>query len=123
VSRERLAGKRSRIDGSSRGLELLVFTPAHHRLQGVPWFQPVLASSTIVMSTNSTHALLAAARLGAGIAVLPRFAAALYDDLVAVSEDVSPRDDMWLVIHPEFRRDPKVRATAEFLKRSAATLR
>jgi DNA-binding transcriptional LysR family regulator len=123
ASRERLAGKRTRVDGSSRGLELLVYTAAHHPLQSAAWFQPVLASSTIVLSTNSTHALVAAARAGAGIAVLPRFVAALYDDLVAVSDDVSPRDDMWLVTHPEFRRDPKVRATAELLRKAAATLR
>lgn len=123
VSRARLGGKRLHVDASSRGLELLVYSAAYHHLQSQPWFQPVLASSTIVMSTNSSHALLAAARAGAGIAVLPRFMAPGHDDLVAVSDDVSPRDEMWLVTHPEFRRDPKVRATAEFLRKAAATLR
>jgi DNA-binding transcriptional LysR family regulator len=39
--------------------------------------------------------------------------------VVAVSDDVSS-DDFWLVTHPEFRRDPKVRAVADFLKRAAA---
>jgi DNA-binding transcriptional LysR family regulator len=116
-------GKRISVDASSRGLDLLVYVPAHQRLQSLAWFQPVLASSTIVMSTNSTHVLLAAARAGAGIAVLPHFVASRHDDLVCVSDDVSPRDDMWLVAHPEFRRDPKVRATAELLKKAAATLR
>ena len=123
ASRTLLGGRRTRVDGSSRGLELLVYTSTYHHLQSQPWFQPVLASSTIVMSTNSTHALLAAARAGAGVAVLPRFVASHHEDLIAVSDDVSPRDDMWLVTHPEFRRDPKVRVTAEFLKKVAATLR
>jgi DNA-binding transcriptional LysR family regulator len=57
-------------------------------------------------------------RAGAGVAVLPRFVARKHDDLVAVSDDVAAHD-LLLVTHPEFRRDPKVRATAEFLKRIA----
>ena len=111
------------FDASSRELELLVYMPAFQRLQGAAWFQPVLASSKIVMSTNSTHALLAAARAGAGIAVLARFMASAYDELVAISDNVAVPDDMWLVTHPDFRRDPKVRATAEFLRQGAANLR
>jgi DNA-binding transcriptional LysR family regulator len=123
ASRARLGGKRARIDATSRGLELLVYVPAFERLQGAAWFQPVLASSKIVMATNSTHALLAAARAGAGVAVVARFMAAQYEELVEISDDVAPRDDMWLVTHPDFRKDPRVRATAAFLRQAASALR
>lgn len=51
--------------------------------------------------------------------MLPRFVARHYRELVAVSENVASHD-VWLTTHPEFRRDPKVRATADFLKRIAA---
>jgi DNA-binding transcriptional LysR family regulator len=88
-------------------------------LQEARWFQPVLESATIVLETNSTHALLAAARAQAGVAVLPRFVAQWHDDLIEVSEPVAEHD-VWLITHPEFRRDPKVRATADFLKRASA---
>jgi DNA-binding transcriptional LysR family regulator len=71
-----------------------------------------------LLTYNSTHALLAAARAGAGVAVLPKFVARQHDDLVTVSESVAEHD-VWLIIHPEFRRDPKIRATADFLKRIA----
>jgi len=64
------------------------------------------------METNSTHALLAAARAGIGVSVLPRFVARAHDDLVEVS-DPAATHDVWLITHPEFRRDPKVRATAD----------
>jgi hypothetical protein len=33
--------------------------------------------------------------------------------------DIVAEHDVWLIAHPEFRRDPKVRATADFLKRIA----
>jgi DNA-binding transcriptional LysR family regulator len=54
-----------------------------------------------------------------GVAVLPRFVAQSHDDLVALSDDVAAHD-VWLITHPEFRRDPKVRAAADFLKHVAA---
>lgn len=100
-------------------LPLLTYTSPFHMLQEAKWFQPILASANVVLETNSTHTLLAAARAGAGVAVLPRFVARGHDDLVAVSDDVADHD-VWLMTHPEFRRDPKIRATADFLKRIAA---
>jgi DNA-binding transcriptional LysR family regulator len=101
-----------------RGLPLLTYTAAFHILQDAKWFQAVLSSVGAYMETNSTHALLAAARAGVGVGVLPRFVARWHDDIVEVSDTVATQD-VWLITHPEFRRDPKVRATAEVLKRIA----
>ena len=104
---------------SLRGLPLLVYTPPFHVLQQAKWFQPVLASGRVVLETNSSLTLLAAAKAGIGVAVLARFLARGHDDLVAVSDDVA-ENDVWLITHPEFRRDPKVRATSDFLKKIAS---
>lgn len=111
--------RRARIDTHSRGLELFVYLPAWHALQSAAWFQPVLASSRVVLATNSSNLLAAAARTGAGLAVLPRFMADR--TLAAVSDDLSAHDQ-WLVMHPELRRDPKVRAVASFLRGAARSL-
>ena len=72
-----------------------------------------------MLESNSTHALLAAAQAGAGVAVLPRFVARQTEGLVPVSDDVCAYD-LLVIMHPEVRRDPKVRATADLLKRIAA---
>jgi DNA-binding transcriptional LysR family regulator len=109
-----------RVDGQSRGLDLLLYIPAYQALQSAAWFQPVLASSRVVLATNSSHVLTAAAHAGAGIAVLPRLMADR--DLVAISDDLSAHDH-WLVMHPDFRGDPKVRAVASFLRRAGTSLR
>jgi len=47
-----------------------------------------------------------------------RFVARTDETLVAVSPPVAEQD-VWLVTHPEFRRDPRVRVAADFLKRVA----
>jgi DNA-binding transcriptional LysR family regulator len=112
---------RMRISGpeSLRGLSLLTYTSAFDMLQEAKWFQALRSSSAVSMTTNSTHALLAAARASVGVAVLPKFVARRHDDLAVLSESVAEHD-VWLITHPEFRRDPKVRATADFLKRIAS---
>jgi DNA-binding transcriptional LysR family regulator len=104
---------------SLRGLSLLTYIQAIDMLQEAPWFQALRASNGVALTTNSTHALPAAARARLGVAVLPRFVARQHDDLIVVSANVAEHD-VWLITHPEFRRDPKVRATADFLKRIAA---
>ena len=121
ASKSFLGGRRLRVQNAAdaEGLPLLVYTSAFQLLQDAKWFQPILESADIVLETNSTHALLAAAQADAGVAVLPRFVARWDDDLVEISEQVAEQD-VWLITHPEFRRDPKVRATSDFLKRIAS---
>lgn len=102
-----------------RDFSLLVYTSPYQMLQQAKWFQTILSSAVIGLETNSTHTLLAAARAGTGVAVLPRFVARQDDQLIAVSDNVAEHD-VWLITHPEFRRDPKVRVTADFIKRIAA---
>jgi DNA-binding transcriptional LysR family regulator len=121
ASRVLIGNRRLWIDSaqSLRDFSLLVYTPPYQMLQQAKWFQALLSAATIGLETNSTHTLLAAARAGAGIAVLPGFVARQNEELVAVSDSVAELD-VWLITHPEFRRDPKVRATADFLKRIAA---
>src|SRR5262245_10228247 len=113
-SRMRVAGPES-----LRGLPLLTYTSAFDMLQEAKWFQALRSSSAVSMTTNSTHALLAAARASVGAAVLPKFVARHHDDLAVLSESLAEHD-VWLITHPEFRRDPKVPATADFLKRIAS---
>jgi DNA-binding transcriptional LysR family regulator len=121
ASRDLLGDRRLRVSDveSARGLPLLVFTAPFHMLQEARWFQPLLAAGPIAIETNSTHALLEAARAGIGLAVLPRFVARGHGDLVCVSDPVAEHD-VWLITHPEFRRDPRVRAVSEFLTRVAS---
>ncbi len=98
---------------------LLAFSSGFALLQDAQWLQPLLASGRLALETNSTHALLAGALAGAGVAVLPHFVARNYPELMPVS-DPAAETEVWMTTHAEVRRDPKVRVTAEFLKRAAS---
>jgi DNA-binding transcriptional LysR family regulator len=121
AARSLIGTKRIRVRrlADLRDWQLFTYTAPFQVLQNAKWFQAFLGCGSIALQSNSTHALLAAARAGAGIAVLPRFVAREHDDLVPVSDDVASHDIL-LITHPEVRRDPKVRATADFLKQLAA---
>jgi DNA-binding transcriptional LysR family regulator len=123
ASKALLGSRRPRVSGADelQDLPLVAYTPPFQLLQEAKWFQPVLASARVVLESNSTHALLAAALAGVGVAVLPRFVARAHADLVAVSDNVAEQDVL-LLRHSEFRRDPKVQAAADFLRRLAADL-
>jgi len=123
ASKQFARGKRLRVTANTkRRLPLLAYAREHHVLQSAAWFQPVFERGELVLTTNSSHALLAAARASAGIAVLPHMMARAYDELACVSDDVAVTE-VWMVTHPEFRRDPKVRAVGEFLKNAGRDLR
>jgi DNA-binding transcriptional LysR family regulator len=102
-------------------MPLLTYIRGLDMLQRVTWFQSLLPTANVLLETNSTHALAEGARRGLGIAVLPRVVARTDPSLVEVSPPVAELD-VWLITHPELRRDPKVRATAEFLRKIAADL-
>ncbi|HVZ74704.1 MAG TPA: LysR family transcriptional regulator [Polyangia bacterium] len=107
---------------TSGAVPLLVYSPELTFLQSAPWFQRFLAGARVALVSNSTLTLLAAARAHAGVAVLPAFAVPTSPDLVRVARREVARHEAWLVTHPDFRRDPRVRAVATFLKTIAPDL-
>lgn len=103
------------------GLPLVIYTHDNVFLQRAPWFQALLARSPEQMTASSTLVLLEAARAGVGVVVLPDFAVGEERSLVPVSEPLS-HHEAWLVSHPEVRRDPRVAAVADFIKKLAPSL-
>lgn len=103
------------------GMPLLVYSAQLESLQRSPWFRRVVDRADVRLTSNSTLTLIAAARAGLGVAVLARFIGAAAG-LVPVGKRIVLRHDLWLVSHPEFRREPCVAAVAEFVKRHAKGL-
>jgi DNA-binding transcriptional LysR family regulator len=66
--------------------------------------------------SNDMGSLYQAARVGMGIAVLPHYIGSRDPLLRRVPSETSATDrEMWLVVHPDLRRAPRIRTVMDFL--------
>ena len=80
------------------------------------WLTQLAGQRRFVFRSNDLNALLNAARAGLGVAVLPHFLAAGDAALAPVPEPLCPTvRQIWLVLHPDVRRSPRVRLIADLL--------
>ncbi|MFN4310764.1 MAG: LysR family transcriptional regulator [Ferrovibrio sp.] len=68
-----------------------------------------------VIRSNSMLPLLAAARAGACAVLLPEFIGQQFTDLAAEPGRPPVSRELWLVLHRDLRKTPRVRAVADFL--------
>ncbi|HWE24528.1 MAG TPA: LysR family transcriptional regulator [Myxococcales bacterium] len=84
----------------------------HGHLGGEP-----LGDVRVVLRANSTHAILAAVRLGLGIGPLPCFLAASDRALARVPSPAAIElDELWMVVHADVQRTSRVRAVIDAIE-------
>jgi DNA-binding transcriptional LysR family regulator len=106
------AGRRS-VD-----LDRDAFVGFDDSLAGVPqerWLARVAPGRRVVFRSNSTASLQAAARAGMGVAVLPCFVAEHDPALVRLDGPQPVNHELWLLVHGDLRRTPRVRAVIEWV--------
>lgn len=80
------------------------------------WLNKVAGERRFVLRSNDLWALLNAARAGLGIAILPHFLATNDASLTMLAEPACPVNrKIWLVVHPDVKRSPRVRLVADLL--------
>lgn len=80
------------------------------------WLERCRAERAIAVEASDLFSQQAAARAGAGIALLPAIQGDADTALRRVSLGLEPpQRDLWLVVYPDLRRSPAVRATMDFL--------
>lgn len=80
------------------------------------WLNQVAGNRRFIFRSNDLSALLNATRAGLGVTVLPHFLAAGDPALTLVAEPHCPvARQIWLVMHPDVKRSPRVRLIADLL--------
>ncbi|HET7827215.1 MAG TPA: LysR family transcriptional regulator [Anaeromyxobacter sp.] len=87
------------------------------------WLARVAPERRVVFRCNSTAALLAAAGVGVGVAVLPCFVADRDPGLVRMEGPQPVPHELWLLVHGDLRRTPRVRAVIDWLDALVAAAR
>jgi DNA-binding transcriptional LysR family regulator len=109
-----LAGRKGPVD-----FERDAFVGFEETMVRVPqerWLARLGPVRRVVYRCNSTASLHAAARAGVGVAVLPRFVADGDPGLVVIgAPEPIPPHELWLLVHGDLRRTPRVRAVIDWV--------
>lgn len=95
-----------------------VFVGLEESLASMPqerWLQRVAPERRVVFRCNSTAALHSAARAGVGVAVLPCFSADRDPGLLRLDGPEPQPHELWLLVHGDLRRTPRVKAVIDWL--------
>lgn len=88
------------------------------------WLRSVAPNATIAIRGNSMLGVLAAVRSGAGLAPLPMLLGGSEEGLEPVLKSIPEIDTkLYLVIHADLKRTPRVRAFCDFVAAEMARLR
>lgn len=80
------------------------------------WLEQQLAGRPIVFLCSDMATMYHAACADMGIAVLPHFVGTTDPKLRRVAtETTAPDRDIWLLVHPDLRRAPRIRAAMDYL--------
>lgn len=91
------------------GHEVVVFSGRH---PAFAWCAQAFRNAKQVLVSPSMQVAAAAISAGVGLGVLPRRAEKQFPQLRAVSGELA-YGVAWLVVHPQLRRVPRIRAIAE----------
>jgi len=83
---------------------------AHER-----WLDKLAPDRRVVYRCNSTSSLLAAARHGLGVALLPCYVGDAEEQLRRLEGPEPVPYEIWLLVHGDLRRTPRIRAVIEWL--------
>jgi len=92
------------------GLDDSLASTPHER-----WIARLAPERRVVLKANATAALQAAARAGLGVAILPRYVADGDRELVQIDGPEPARHELWLLVHGDLRRVPRVKAVIEWV--------
>ncbi|WP_245606873.1 LysR family transcriptional regulator [Simplicispira psychrophila] len=96
--------------------EFLGYDESLRQVAQQQWLNRIANGRRFIFRSNDLAALLNAARSGLGVAVLPHFLAVNDSGLCSVPAPVdSTLRQLWLVVHPDVRRSPRVRLVADLL--------
>ena len=113
ASRKWLGGRSRPVD-----FERDPFIGHDESLAGTPherWIRELAPRRRIVFRTNNTASIAAAARAGVGIGLIPRFVGEGDPALLRLDGPTPAHHEMWLLVHGELRRTPRVAAVIDWL--------
>ncbi|HZP19274.1 MAG TPA: LysR family transcriptional regulator [Bauldia sp.] len=103
-----------------RGHDVIGFDETLAAVPGALWLAEHGAGSREILRGNSIVAILNAAIVGMGVAILPCFIAEAEPTLRRLTPDIIGSREVWLVFHPDAARIARVRSVIDFVTETMA---
>ncbi|MDA8231948.1 MAG: LysR family transcriptional regulator [Magnetospirillum sp.] len=87
------------------------------------WLQERVPADRVVLRTNDTAMMIAAAQAGLGMAVLPCYLGDSAPGLRRIVAITGLGLDLWILTHRDLRRTPRIRALTDFLAKELVQYR
>ena len=97
------------------GHDVIAFDETMANIPGALWLKDHGAGTNVILRGNSIVAVLNAAIIGMGLAVLPCFLAEAEPTLRRLAPEVLGTREIWLVFHPDVARIARVRCVIDFV--------
>jgi DNA-binding transcriptional LysR family regulator len=102
------------LDGTLASHALIGFDEEMAQIPAARWMDEHLPAGR-VLETNSILAVLEAVRAGLGIGALPCFLGDAVPTLARAGSERIAVADVWMVVHPDLERTPRIRVVMDFL--------
>lgn len=102
----------------------VIYTGALSQLAPGRWLRSVAPNAKVAAYSNSVSGALSAVRSGLGLAMLPALVGSPENDLLCVwRPQPEVTEPFTLLVHPDLRRIPRMRALLDFINEEAPTIR
>ncbi|MDQ3033235.1 MAG: LysR family transcriptional regulator [Myxococcota bacterium] len=108
--------------GDGEGLPLVEYGAALTAVPETDSVRAILPRADIVLRTTSVGSVLGAVEHGQAAGVLPVSFARRVPDLARLQTPALPARDVWLAVHPDAARVPRIRAACELIELAFAQL-
>jgi DNA-binding transcriptional LysR family regulator len=106
------------------GHRLIAMSTALTKIPDLDWLPPLTSKAFVAVRSNGREAMASLASAGVGMACLPRLIGDRTPRLRLLSTpSAAPERPLWLGVHRDVRKLPRVRATLAFLAEAIASVR
>jgi DNA-binding transcriptional LysR family regulator len=109
----------ARTEARWRACPWVAYDTPHEYFRSMAWLAERLGDRPPRIRASRMSLQLEAIRAGAGLGILPCFVGDADPDLVRLTPpiaDLTPSEDRWLLVHPDLRNVPRVRAAIEWIR-------
>ncbi|MDF1692541.1 MAG: LysR family transcriptional regulator substrate-binding protein [Zhongshania sp.] len=110
-----LYAHKNHLQRDERSWAFIGYDDSLRHLPQQKYLESYAADRPFKLRSNDQGIIISAVQAGLGIACLAHYQVRQLSSVIAIPCTAPPRRELWLVMHPDVRRSPRVRAIADLI--------